>query len=102
MRHDMWGKFIKQLWPSDIRMNWSPAKPVLTFVYTTSRNPFLMVVKYHVITRANLVGWTQFSDLSQRACVYFRLRPFAEKKHIMFAFVCLSMPECENVLERRK
>ncbi len=65
-------------------------------------NLFSMVVKYHVITHANLVGRTQFSDLSQRACVYFRLRPFEEKKHIIFAFVCPSMPEGENVLERRK
>ncbi len=60
---------------------------------------FSMVVKYHVITRANLVGRTQFSDLSQRACVYFRLRPFEEEKYIIFAFVCPSMPEGENVLE---
>ncbi len=63
---------------------------------------FLMVVKYHVITRANLVGRTQFSDLSQRACVYFRLRSFEEKKYMIFAFICPSMPEDENVLERRK
>ena len=61
---------------------------------------FSMVVKYHVITRSNLVGQTQFSDLSQRACVYFHLRPFEEKKYIIFAFVCPSMPEDENVLER--
>ncbi len=65
-------------------------------------NLFSMVVKYQVITRANL-GRTQFSDLSQRACVYFRLRPFEKKKnHTIFAFVCPSMPEGENVLERRK
>ncbi len=62
---------------------------------------FSMVVNYHVITRANVVGRTQFSDLSQRTCVYFRLRPFEGKKKI-FAFVCPSMPEGENVLERRK
>ncbi len=65
-------------------------------------NLFSMVVKYHVITHANLVGRTQFSYLSQRACVYFRLRPFEEKKYIIFAFICLPMPEGENVLERRK
>ena len=71
-------------------------------------NVFSMVVKYHVITRANLVGRTQFSDHSQRACVYFRLRPFEEikKKHIILLLsvrpVCPSMPEGENVLERRK
>ncbi len=54
-------------------------------------NVFSMVVKYHVITRANLVGRTQFSDHSQRACVYFRLRPFEEikKKTYNFCF-CLS------------
>ncbi len=63
---------------------------------------FSMVVKYHVITCANLVGRTQFSDLSQRACVYFRLRPFEEKKYIIFAFVCPSLPEGENGVERRK
>ena len=66
-------------------------------------NLFSMVVKYHVITLANLVARTQFSDLSQRACVYFRLRAFEEKKkHIIFAFVCPSMPEGETLSERRK
>ena len=62
-------------------------------------NLFSMILKYHVITCANLVGQTQFSDLSQRAYVYFRLRPFEKKKHIIFAFVCPSMPEGENVLQ---
>ena len=61
-----------------------------------------MVVKYHVITRANLVGRTQFSDLSQRACLFLLEAIFEAKKIIIFAFVCPSMPEGENALDRLK
>ena len=55
---------VSPKWPGD-------CLPYIVVVPKFDGNLFSTVVKYHVITDANRVRWTNFSELSQYAHVWF-------------------------------
>ncbi len=70
MCHEMRGKTFKQLWPSAPFAR-SPAKPVLTFVYTStyhSSTRYLLSKETHRISQRNDTFTTHFPKLTTIRC----------------------------------